>query len=120
EVALDPAGMTVEHVAEIAASVLADFTAGRTKADDKRDRTTRETRLLAEQRFALELLQTNPHIYFEGPAGTGKSFLLVEAAVRFARDLHMPTLLTCWNVLMAEELRRMVRSRSQLVDIDDL
>ena len=112
--------MTAEHVAEISATLLADFTAGRTKADDRRDRGIREARPLAEQRFALELLQTNPYIYFEGPAGTGKSFLLVEAAVRFARDLHMPTLLTCWNVLMAEELRRMVRGRSQLVDVDDL
>lgn len=120
EVALDPAGMTAEHVAEITATLLADFTAGRSKADDRRDRGIREARLLAEQRFALELLQTNPHIYFDGPAGTGKSFLLVEAAVRFARDLHMPTLLTCWNVLMAEDLRRMVRGRSQLVDVDDL
>jgi hypothetical protein len=120
EVALDPVGMTVEHVAEISAALLADFTAGRSKADDRRDRGIREARLLTEQRFALELLQTNPHLYFDGPAGTGKSFLLVEAAVRFARDLHMPTLLTCWNVLMAEELRSMVRGRSRLVDVDDL
>ena len=119
EVALDPTGMTAEHGAEISASLLADFIAGSTKADDRRDRGAREARLLAEQRFALELLQTNPHIYFEGPAGTGKSFLLVEAAVRFARDLHTPTLLTCWNVLMAEELRRIVRGRSQLLDVDD-
>jgi hypothetical protein len=120
EVALDPSGMTAEHVAGITTTLLADFTAGRSKADDRRDRGIREARLLTEQRFALELLQTNPHLYFDGPAGTGKSFLLVEAAVRFARDLHMPTLLTCWNVLMAEELRSMVRGRSQLVDVDDL
>lgn len=120
EVALDPAGMTVEHVAEITTTLLADFTAGRSKADERRDRGIREARLLAEQRFALELLQTNPHLYFDGPAGTGKSFLLVEAAVRFARDLQMPTLLTCWNVLMAKELRRMVHGRSRLVEVDDL
>ncbi|MBB5633303.1 hypothetical protein BKA04_001526 [Cryobacterium mesophilum] len=120
EVAIDPATMTAEHVFEISDSLLADFTAGRTKADDKRDRTTREARLLAEQRFALELLQTNPHVYFDGPAGTGKSFLLVESAIRFARDLHMPTLLTCWNVLMADELRSMVRGRTQLIDIEDV
>lgn len=120
EVAIDPAGMTAEHVAEISDSLLADFTAGRTKVDDKRDRTNRERRLLAEQRFALELLQTNPHVYFDGPAGTGKSFLLTESAIRFARDLHMPTLLTCWNVLMAVELRSMVRGRTQLIDVDDL
>ncbi|MCC6270438.1 MAG: NERD domain-containing protein [Microbacteriaceae bacterium] len=120
EVAIDPASMTAEHVAEISATLLADFTASRSKADDKRDRGAREVRLLAEQKFALELLNTNPHIYFEGPAGTGKSFLLVEAAVRFARDLRMPTLLTCWNVLMAEELRTLVRGRTQLIDIDDL
>ncbi len=120
EVAIDPASMTVEHVAKISSSLLADFTASRTKADDKRDRTNRERRLLAEQRFALELLQTNPHVYFDGPAGTGKSFLLAESAIRFARDLHMPTLLTCWNVLMADELRGMVRGRTQLIDVDNL
>lgn len=120
EVALDPAGMTDQHVAELAATLLADFTASRSKADDRRDRQAREARLLADQQFALELLQTNPHIYFEGAAGTGKSFLLVEAAVRFARDLQAPTLLTCWNLLMADELRRMVRGRSQLIDVDDL
>gem|GEM_PF-5985042 len=120
EVAIDPASMTAEHVAEISTTLLADFTASRSKADDRRDRADREKRLLAEQKFALELLTTNPHIYFEGPAGTGKSFLLVEAAVRFARDLRMPTLLTCWNVLMAEELRNLVRGRTQLIDVDDL
>lgn len=120
EVAIDPASMTAEHVAEISTTLLADFTASRSKADDRRDRADREKRLLAEQKFALELLATNPHIYFEGPAGTGKSFLLVEAAVRFARNLRMPTLLTCWNVLMAEELRSLVRGRTQLIDVDDL
>lgn len=120
EVALDPSGMTTDHITEITTSLLADFTAGRTKADERRDRRSRETRLLADQRFALELLETNPHIYFEGAAGTGKSFLLVEAAVRFARDLHAPTLLTCWNLLMADELRRMVRGRNDLVDVDDI
>lgn len=120
DVRADPAGMTTEHVTAITASLIADFSARRTRADEKRDRVERERRLLAEQRFALELVQTNPHVYFEGPAGAGKSFLVVEAAVRFARDLHLPTLLTCWNVLMAEELRTMVRGRTQLVEVDDI
>lgn len=120
EVALDPTVMTAEHVAEIRSGLLRDFSAGRTKADEHRERGEREKRLLAEQKFALELLQTNPHIYFEGPAGTGKSFLLVEAAVKFSNALRTSALITCWNLLMAEELRSMARGRGYAMDVDDL
>src|SRR5690606_3727326 len=51
---------------------------------------------------------TNPAVYFDGPAGTGKSHLLVRAAVE-AVQRGERTLLTCWNVVMAEQLAGEVR-----------
>ena len=40
-----------------------------------------------------------------GGAGTGKSFLLAEAARKFAKQ-GKRTLVTCWNYMMAEELSK--------------
>src|SRR5690554_3051627 len=118
-VELDPTVMTAEHAEAISRSLVNDFKAQQTKADQKQDRRGQEERLLAEQKVVLELVETNDHVYFDGPAGTGKSFLLARAARGFAKE-GKQVLVTCWNVLMAEELRSLVGSHVTNVEIADL
>ena len=99
----EPAGFTVERAEEIANALLGNFHVSESVADRLQERMAAESALLAEQEFVLELTERNPHIYFDGPAGTGKSHLIAEAARRSNRA-GKRTLVTCWNVLMAGEL----------------
>lgn len=113
----DPATMTAEHVEEIAAALLGDFAGGRSLADRKLERLDDESRLLKEQRVVLDMIERNDHVYFDGPAGTGKSYLLVQLAKRWRAEGR--TLVTCWNLLMADELRDGLRTQRD-GDVDDL
>lgn len=103
-VQLDPAAMTPEKVDAISGALLQDFNVAADERDARRDLDAREAALLAEQRFALELVDANSAVYFDGPAGTGKSYLITQAAVNAVKRGEK-TLLTCWNVVMADRLR---------------
>ena len=62
--------------------------------------------LLETQQFlVLDYISNIPRVRIEGAAGTGKTVLAVEAAMRSARD-GKRTLLTCYNAPLAAELRR--------------
>ncbi|WP_243695390.1 nuclease-related domain-containing protein [Agromyces protaetiae] len=98
-----PEGVTVEKVERIAAALTRDFDVAADRRDAKRETEQREAEVLAEQRFALELVEANRAVYFDGPAGTGKSHLVAQAA-QAAVKRGEKTLLTCWNVVMAERL----------------
>jgi len=100
----DPSGVTVEKVERIAQALTRDFDVVADERDAKREAEARETAVLAEQRFALELVSANRAVYFDGPAGTGKSHLVAQAAIEAIKRGER-TLLTCWNVVMAERLR---------------
>ncbi|MFT4259646.1 NERD domain-containing protein [Microbacterium sp.] len=113
----DPAVMTAEHTEQIAATLLGDFAGGRTLADRKLERLDDEGKLLKEQRMVLDLVDQNDRLYFDGPAGTGKSYLLTQLAKRWR--LGHRTLVVCWNLLMADELRRTLRNHRDIV-VDDL
>ena len=113
----DPSTMTAEHVEEIAAALLGDFSGGRSLADRKLERLDDERHLLGEQKRVLDMLERNDHVYFDGPAGTGKSYLIAQLAKRWRHDHR--TLVTCWNVLMADELRDMLRAQHEII-VDDL
>ena len=65
----------------------------------------------------LDMIERNDRVYFDGPAGTGKSYLLTQLARRWSGEHD--TLVTCWNVLMADDLRTLVRSQPGVV-VDDL
>lgn len=60
-------------------------------------------RYTQEQFEALDLLNENPRILFKGPAGSGKTFLALEATRRSLRK-HNRTLLTCYNRLLGRWL----------------
>lgn len=113
----DPSVMTAEHAEEIAAALIGDFTGGRTLADRKLERLDDESKLLKEQRLILDMVERNDHIYFDGPAGTGKSYLLTQLAKRWRADHR--TLVVCWNLLMADELRDSLRAQRE-IHVDDL
>lgn len=113
----DPSVMTPEHVEEIAAALVGDFAGGRTLADRKLERLDDESKLLKDQRLILDMIEHNDHIYFDGPAGTGKSYLLTQLAKRWRADHR--TLVVCWNLLMADELRDSLRGQRE-IHVDDL
>ena len=118
EVASDPSAFTPERVETIADALVSDFVAKQTPEERARERRSTEIKLLSSQSVVLELIETNDHVYFEGPAGTGKSYLISQSARRFNRE-GRKTLVTCWNVLMADEMRQFVGSLPH-VDVADL
>jgi DNA replication protein DnaC len=57
-----------------------------------------------EQFDALDLLQDNSRVIFKGPAGTGKTFLAIESALRASRD-GKSILFLCFNSLLGDWLK---------------
>ena len=66
------------------------------------------TALTKSQYKALDLLKYNDRIIFEGGAGTGKTFLAMEAARRFSIK-KKKVLFVCFNPLLAAYLRNNVK-----------
>jgi hypothetical protein len=100
-----------------AGALISDFRLYRTADDRYIERTQTARRVLAEQMAILDVVETNEHIYFDGAAGTGKSFMLMEAARNSAKK-GKRSLVACWNVMMAEEIRRELGPR-QNIDVYD-
>lgn len=110
---LQPASFTSQVAEKIAGAVFADFEVKVAPEDLAKERAEERTSLLTEQAKILGALEDNPHIYIEGSAGSGKSFLIAEAAAR-SKNAGKRTLVTCWSLMMAEELQRMLRSSSDI------
>lgn len=115
---LKPEVLDLERVNEISDSLLTTFSVSQSAQDRFADRAKIERDLLAAQLSYLDIVEDNKHIYFDGPAGTGKTVLLAEAARRSARA-GMNTVVTCWNVMMAEELAKQCGGRVS-VEVADL
>lgn len=118
EVEHDPAAFTAERVEELTHALLGNFHVSESVSDRMREREVAEATLLAEQEIILELFERNPRVYLDGPAGTGKSHLLVKAARR-NNLAGLRTLVCCWNVLMAAELRSQLGELAN-VDVFDI
>lgn len=103
EVNYDPAAFTTERAEAMASALLSNFRGYETAEELAKTRYKVEQKMLDEQLAIMELVEYNNHIYFDGGAGTGKSFLLAEAARKYAKQ-GKRTLVTCWNYMMAEEL----------------
>lgn len=66
-------------------------------------------RFTEEQFLSLDMLEENDRIVFKGPAGTGKTFLAIEAARR-SLFAGKRTLLVCYNRLLGRWLARQTRT----------
>jgi len=64
-------------------------------------------RFTEEQYDALDTMDRSPRVVFTGPAGTGKTFLALEAAKR-ASQAGQSVLLVCYNRLLSVWLRSVV------------
>lgn len=66
-------------------------------------------------RNVLHRITTNRHVLVTGAAGTGKTVLGIEAAVRYA-SMGERVLFACWNVVLGRWLRRAVEARLRELD----
>ncbi|MDO5582234.1 MAG: NERD domain-containing protein [Planctomycetia bacterium] len=81
---------------------------------DRISRTERERIHFTKEQFdALDVIEANDHVVFNGPAGTGKTFLALEAARRLALS-GIRTLFLCFNKNLGAWLE------GQTKDIPDL
>lgn len=71
-------------------------------------------RLTSEQAWILDSLDHNRQLAITGGAGSGKTVLAIEAAVRSAAGGHR-TLLTCFNVPLASHLKKICPENPNLV-----
>jgi hypothetical protein len=75
------------------------------------DRHEASVRVFGEShRNVLHQITTNPHVLVTGAAGTGKTLLGIEAAVRYA-SMGERVLFACWNVALGRWLIEAVRAR---------
>ena len=84
-----------------------------------KDQIEESIRHFTEEQFdALDLLQENDRIMFKGPAGTGKTFLAMEAARRAALE-GKSVLFLCYNNLLGDWLKDktsgLARDRTQFI-----
>jgi len=99
----DPANFTAEDAEAIVGEMLTDFEARESPTDRLVHRREVMRTAIDELERVLEIVEGNPRIYFEGAAGAGKSHLLQLAAKDLA-SRGKRTLVTCWNMMMADEL----------------
>lgn len=77
-----------------------------------------EAKKYTERQFlALDFAEGNERVVFEGPAGTGKTMLAIEAARRAARS-GQRTLFVCYNELLGVWLKKEVSPLASMVDFD--
>jgi superfamily I DNA/RNA helicase len=115
-----PELFTEEVAKRVTDSLFADFSISENPQDQIDARAAERFKLVKEQSEILDSLEDNLHIYLEGSAGTGKSFLITEAAKR-SKNAGKRTLVTCWNILMAEELGKfMPHSRDMNFVVKDI
>lgn len=88
----------------IAAILRPEFQAAVFSSDIRRMRENELDELIGEQFLALDAAFENSGVLFTGPAGTGKTFLALEAARREALKGRKGKLL-CYNRLIAAKLR---------------
>ena len=113
QLTINPDAFSEEAADSVAKALVNDFKSVRTPETRYVERAAIARDLLEEQKTLLDLVETNEHIYFDGAAGTGKTYLLLESAIKAAKAGHR-SLLVCWNVMMAEELRRLTGPRANL------
>jgi hypothetical protein len=101
---LHPGQPDAVAVASLAAMLRPRFEVAVTYADVRQDRESQLLAFLDEQFDALDAMADNRSVLFSGPAGSGKTFLAVEAARREQASGGSGGLL-CFNRLLGRHLR---------------
>lgn len=114
-----PEAMTLELAGQIANSLYADFYIEEDSPNMKSVVEKERELLIQEQVEQLEMASSNQHLYIEGAAGTGKSYLLAQTAWNLWQS-GTRTLLTCWNVMMGEELSKKFPTTDHNILVTDL
>lgn len=109
---------TVGRIQEIVRHIRGNFEIYIQPQDLNRDLQAEYKLFLEEQFEALDQMSANQRTLFEGPAGTGKTLLAVEAARRAIND-DMPTLLLCFNRMLANFLFFEVRDPKSFIGTID-
>jgi len=94
----------VEQCGVISDILRPEFEFYETPAARRRDLHEKLKRYTGEQFIALDAMQTNPRVIFNGPAGTGKTLLAIEAARRAVHQ-EKKTLLLCFNRYIAQWIK---------------
>jgi len=102
--AMATAGPDEAMVIRVVAALRPRFELGAGSADVRRERNAQLSAFLDEQYDALDAMENNPRVLFTGPAGSGKTFLALEAARREAGSGRKGWLL-CFNRALAAHLR---------------
>jgi hypothetical protein len=117
----DPASIepTPRQCEALAQLLRPDFEISRTPSDFRREREDELTRFTQEQFAALDAMEANARVAFEGPAGTGKTFLGIEAAQRAALEGRR-VLFLCFNRMLGDWLRARNAGLSPTVSTETL
>lgn len=88
--------------------------------DSLSKRRSEELKHYTEEQFAaLDAMATNKRVAFVGPAGTGKTFLAIEATRRSVGE-GKPTLFLCFNRFLAGWLTEQTRAIGPLARVDTI
>lgn len=107
----DRSALSPEHLESIAKVLRPSFEAVLSPAEKGARHQQELLRLTAEQYRALDEMAHNDRVVFEGPAGTGKTLLAIEATRR-ALDAGDRVLLMCHNRGLANYLREALADRA--------
>lgn len=105
---------TIQQVTDIIKILRPNFEFLEDISDRRLRSQTEITRYTEEQFAALDMMEDNPRVLFTGPAGTGKTFLALEAARR-AACAGEKVLLVCFNRLLGQWMARSSSVRSDKI-----
>lgn len=114
----DNGAPTITRIREVVQRVRGNFEIHVHPRDLDRGLQAEYKHFLDEQYESLDVMSANQRTIFEGPAGTGKTLLAVEAARRAVND-GVPTLLLCFNRMLANFLIREIRDASGFIGTID-
>lgn len=109
ETKLEPRPLTGMEVQKICRTLRPEFERAMSISGLVGEASTQQLALTEEQYDFLDTITANPRVLCTGGAGTGKTFLLVEAARRLAAQ-GQDVLVTCFSPLLAGHLSGILRN----------
>ena len=108
-----------DDIERLSFALRSDFSAKQSPADAATQRAIELGKYLPEQIRVLDYVKSALRVVLEGAAGTGKTFIAVEAARRSAAEGHR-TLLVVFNRLLADDLGRNDALSSALITVSTI